>query len=111
MKMVSTYTGRKYFTESQLTNNTADTQLGTTLSARRSVFCNYLNLSKLSVNWVTTYGAAYPQELKYNSNQNGASNGGSLEKIDGKYQLQYILICRMMLQYHRQVLPMIVNCS
>lgn len=84
------YWQKNIFTESQLTDNTADTQLGTTLSARRSVFCNYLNLSKLSVNWVTTYGAAYPQELKYNSNQNGASNGGSLEKIDGKYQLQYI---------------------
>lgn len=84
------YWQKNIFTESQLTNNTADTQLGTTLSARRSVFCNYLNLSKLSVNWVTTYGAAYPQELKYNSDQNGASNGGSLEKIDGKYQLQYI---------------------
>ena len=84
------YWQKNIFTESQLTNNTADTQLGTTLSERRSVFCNYLNLSKLSVNWVTTYGAAYPQELKYNSNQNGASNGGSLEKIDGKYQLQYI---------------------
>lgn len=84
------YWQKNIFTESQLTDNTADTKLGTTLSARRSVFCNYLNLSKLSVNWVTTYGAAYPQELKYNSNQNGASNGGSLEKIDGKYQLQYI---------------------
>lgn len=84
------YWQKNIFTESQLKDNTADTQLGTTLSARRSVFCNYLNLSKLSVNWVTTYGAAYPQELKYNSNQNGASNGGSLEKIDGKYQLQYI---------------------
>lgn len=84
------YWQKNIFTESQLTDNTADTKLGTTLSARRSVFCNYLNLSKLSVNWVTTYGAAYPQELKYNSDQNGASNGGSLEKIDGKYQLQYI---------------------
>lgn len=84
------YWQKNIFTESQLMDNTADTKLGTTLSARRSVFCNYLNLSKLSVNWVTTYGAAYPQELKYNSNQNGASNGGSLEKIDGKYQLQYI---------------------
>lgn len=84
------YWQKNIFTESQLMDNTADTQLGTTLSARRSLFCNYLNLSKLSVNWVTTYGAAYPQELKYNSNQNGASNGGSLEKIDGKYQLQYI---------------------
>lgn len=84
------YWQKNIFTESHLTDNTADTKLGTTLSARRSVFCNYLNLSKLSVNWVTTYGAAYPQELKYNSNQNGASNGGSLEKIDGKYQLQYI---------------------
>lgn len=84
------YWQKNIFTESQLKDNTADTKLGTTLSARRSVFCNYLNLSKLSVNWVTTYGAAYPQELKYNSKQNGASNGGSLEKIDGKYQLQYI---------------------
>ena len=84
------YWQKNIFTESQLTDNTADTKLGTTLSARRSVFCNYLNLSKLSVNWITTYGVAYPQELKYNSNQNGASNGGSLEKIDGKYQLQYI---------------------
>ena len=84
------YWQKNIFTESQLKDNTADTKLGTTLSARRSLFCNYLNLSKLSVNWVTTYGAAYPQELKYNSDQNGASNGGSLEKIDGKYQLQYI---------------------
>ena len=84
------YWQKNIFTESQLKDTTADTKLGTTLSSRRSVFCNYLNLSKLSVNWVTTYGAAYPQELKYNSNQNGASNGGSLEKIDGKYQLQYI---------------------
>lgn len=84
------YWQKNIFTESQLKDNTADAKLGTTLSARRSLFCNYLNLSKLSVNWVTTYGAAYPQELKYNSNQNGASNGGSLEKIDGKYQLQYI---------------------
>lgn len=83
------YWQKNIFTESQLTDNTADTQLGTTLSARRSVFCNYLNLSKLSVNWVTTYGAAYPQELKY-TGQYSASNGGSLEKIDGKYQLQYI---------------------
>ena len=91
------YWQKNIFTESQLMDNTADTKLGTTLSERRSVFCNYLNLSKLSVNWVTTCGAAaYPQELKYNSDpidnsdQNGASNGGSLEKIDGKYQLQYI---------------------
>lgn len=84
------YWQKNIFTENQLKDNTADTKLGTTLSARRSLFCNYLNLSKLSVNWVTTYGAAYPQELKYNSKQNGASNGGSLEKIDGKYQLQYI---------------------
>ena len=84
------YWQKNIFTESQLMDNTADTKLETTLSTRRSVFCNYLNLSKLSVNWVTTYGAAYPQELKYNSDQNGASNGGSLEKIDGKYQLQYI---------------------
>lgn len=84
------YWQKNIFTESQLKDTTADTKLGTTLSARRSVFCNYLNLSKLSVNWITTYGVAYPQELKYNSNQNGASNGGSLEKIDGKYQLQYI---------------------
>ena len=83
------YWQKNIFTESQLTDNTADTKLGTTLSARRSVFCNYLNLSKLSVNWVTTYGAAYPQELKY-TGQYSASNGGSLEKIDGKYQLQYI---------------------
>ena len=83
------YWQKNIFTESQLMDTTADTKLGTTLSARRSVFCNYLNLSKLSVNWVTTYGAAYPQELEYNG-QNGASNGGSLKKIDGKYQLQYI---------------------
>ena len=87
------YWQKNIFTESQLKDNTADTKLETTLSARRSVFCNYLNLSKLSVNWVTTYeaayGAAYPQKLEYNG-QNGASNGGSLKKIDGKYQLQYI---------------------
>lgn len=84
------YWQKNIFTESQLTDNTADTKLGTTLSARRSVFCNYLNLSKLSVNWVTINDeAAYPQELKYSTGQYNPSNGGSLEKIDGKYQLQY----------------------
>ena len=83
------YWQKNVFTESQLKDNTADTKLGTTLSARRSLFCNYLNLSKLSVNWVTTDGAAYPQELNY-TGQYSASNGGSLKKIDGKYQLQYI---------------------
>lgn len=84
------YWQKNIFTESQLKDNTADTKLGTTLSARRSVFCNYLNLSKLSVNWVTINDeAAYPQELKYSTVQYNPSNGGSLEKIDGKYQLQY----------------------
>ena len=84
------YWQKNIFTESQLMDNTADTKLGTTLSARRSVFCNYLNLSKLSVNWVTINDeAAYPQELKYSTGQYNPSNGGSLEKIDGKYQLQY----------------------
>ena len=102
------YWQKNIFTESQLKDEKIDEnadeeakkkaeeeaeERAKALLARRSLFCNYLNLSKLSVNWVTTYeaayGAAYPQELEYNG-QNGASNGGSLKKIDGKYQLQYI---------------------
>ena len=49
-----------------------------------------MNLSKLSVEWVTTLGeSAYPAGLTY-GNEQEQQNQNYMAKIDGKYQLQYI---------------------
>ena len=82
------YWQKNVYAESQLMQE--NSTLGTSLSERQSTFCNYLNLSKLSVDWVTTLGeTAYPEALSYGSKQND-SNQTYLSRIDGKYQLQYI---------------------
>lgn len=82
------YWQKNVYAESQLMQE--NSALDTTLSERRSTFCNYLNLSKLSVDWVTTLGeTAYPEALSYGGKQSD-SNQTYLSRIDGKYQLQYI---------------------
>lgn len=59
----------------------------TTLNSRRNLFCNYLNLSKLTMTWVSGYGDYCPTPLSY-SNE-GVINT-YLSKIDGENKLQFI---------------------
>lgn len=79
------YWQKNVFAESQLLEASSD------LEERQHRFCNYLNLSKLSVDWVTNISGErpYPEELSYGDNQNDP-NQTYLSAIDGKYQLQYI---------------------
>ena len=79
------YWQKNVFAESQLLAESSD------LEERQRRFCNYLNLSKLSVDWVTNISGErpYPEELSYGDNQNDP-NQTYLSAIDGKYQLQYI---------------------
>lgn len=81
----SLYWQKNVFAESQLLEASSD------LEERQRRFCNYLNLSKLSVDWVTNISGErpYPEELSYGDNQNDP-NQTYLSAIDGKYQLQYI---------------------
>ena len=82
------YWQKNVYAESQLLQDNSG--MGSTLSERQNTFCNYLNLSKLSVDWVTTLGeTAYPEALTYGNKQE-QSNQSYLGRIDGKYQLQYI---------------------
>lgn len=79
------YWQKNVFAESQLLEASSN------LEERQRRFCNYLNLSKLSVDWVTNISGErpYPEELSYGDNQNDP-NQTYLSAIDGKYQLQYI---------------------
>ena len=79
------YWQKNVFAESQLLVESS------ALEERQRRFCNYLNLSKLSVDWVTNISGErpYPEELSYGDNQNDP-NQTYLSAIDGKYQLQYI---------------------
>lgn len=79
------YWQKNVFAESQLLAESSN------LEERQRRFCNYLNLSKLSVDWVTNISGErpYPEELSYGDNQNDP-NQTYLSAIDGKYQLQYI---------------------
>lgn len=83
------YWQKNVFAESQLRQE--DSALADKLAERQQRFCNYLNLSKLSVNWVTNISGetAYPEELSYGKKDEEA-NQSYLSAIDGKYQLQYI---------------------
>ena len=82
------YWQKNVYAESQLLQDSSG--LGSSLSERQNTFCNYLNLSKLSIDWVTTLGeTAYPEVLSYGNKQE-QSNQSYLGRIDGKYQLQYI---------------------
>lgn len=82
------YWQKNVYAESQLLQNSSG--LGTSLAERQNTFCNYMNLSKLSVEWVTTLGeSAYPAGLTY-GNEQEQQNQNYMAKIDGKYQLQYI---------------------
>lgn len=79
------YWQKNVFAESQILEASSD------LEERQRRFCNYLNLSKLSVDWVTNISGErpYPEELSYGDTQNDP-NQTYLSAIDGKYQLQYI---------------------
>lgn len=79
------YWQKNVFAESQLLEASSH------LEERQRRFCNYLNLSKLSMDWVTNISGErpYPEELSYGDNQNDP-NQTYLSAIDGKYQLQYI---------------------
>lgn len=79
------YWQKNVFAESQLLEASSN------LEERQRRFCNYLNLSKLSIDWVTNISGErpYPEELSYGDNQNDP-NQTYLSAIDGKYQLQYI---------------------
>lgn len=89
------YWQKNVFTENQLMGEISG--LSSSLEARRNVFCNYLNLSKLTVNWATGLGeTAYPEGLSYkdvstSGDQKGV-NTGYLGKIEGEYRLQYIFL-------------------
>lgn len=79
------YWQKNVFAESQLLEASLN------LEERQRRFCNYLNLSKLSVDWVTNISGErpYPEELSY-GNDKDDPNQTYLSAIDGKYQLQYI---------------------
>ena len=79
------YWQKNVFAESQLLETSSN------LEERQRRFCNYLNLSKLSVDWVTNISGErpYPEELSY-GNDKDDPNQTYLSAIDGKYQLQYI---------------------
>ena len=79
------YWQKNVFAESQLLAESSG------LEERQRRFCNYLNLSKLSVDWVTNISGErpYPEELSY-GNDKDDPNQTYLSAIDGKYQLQYI---------------------
>lgn len=79
------YWQKNVFAESQLLEASLN------LEERQRRFCNYLNLSKLSIDWVTNISGErpYPEELSY-GNDKDDPNQTYLSAIDGKYQLQYI---------------------
>ena len=93
------YWQKNVYAESQLKNVTVDTlqkddlklDLTTTLKERQNTFCNYLNLSKLTLSWVTDLGEAYRPDALYSTGANtGDQYSVRLQPIDGEYRLQYI---------------------
>ena len=77
---------KNVFTQSQLTGEVSG--LGTELKDRRNVFCNYLNLSKLTMTWVEGLEAsAYPTALSYGED---GQNTGYLKSESGDYILRYV---------------------
>ncbi len=93
------YWQKNVFAESQLKSSTADNPLGdnlqlnltTTLAERQNTFCDYLNLSKLTLNWVTDLGEGYRPDTLYTTGaETGTQYSGSLQPIDGEYRMQYI---------------------
>ena len=77
---------KNVFTQSQLTGEVSG--LGTELKDRRSVFCNYLNLSKLTMTWVEGLeSSAYPVALNYGED---GQNTSYLRSESGDYALRYV---------------------
>lgn len=93
------YWQKNVYAESQLKSTTVDNPLGdnlhlnltTSLTERQNLFCDYLNLSKLTLSWVTNLGEVYrPDALYTTGTETGEQYTGSLQPIDGEYRLQYI---------------------
>lgn len=77
---------KNVFTQSQLTGEVSG--LGTELKDRQSAFCNYLNLSKLTMTWVEGLEAsAYPVALNYGKD---GQNTAYLKSESGDYVLRYV---------------------
>lgn len=77
---------KNVFTQSQLTGEVSG--LGTELKDRQSAFCNYLNLSKLTMTWVEGLEAsAYPAALNYGED---GQNTAYLKSESGDYVLRYV---------------------
>ncbi len=93
------YWQKNVYAESQLKSSTAGNPLGdnlqlnltTTLEERQNMFCDYLNLSKLTLNWVTDLGEVWRPDALYTTNaETGEQYSGRLQPIGGEYRLQYI---------------------
>lgn len=77
---------KNVFTQSQLTGEVSG--LGTELKDRQSAFCNYLNLSKLTMTWVEGLEtSAYPVALNYGKD---GQNTAYLKSESGDYVLRYV---------------------
>lgn len=77
---------KNVFTQSQLTGEVSG--LGTELKDRQSAFCNYLNLSKLTMTWVEGLEASsYPAALNYGED---GQNTAYLKSESGDYVLRYV---------------------
>ncbi|MCI6517859.1 MAG: DUF5057 domain-containing protein [Lachnospiraceae bacterium] len=77
---------KNVFTQSQLSGEVSG--LGTELKDRQSAFCNYLNLSKLTMTWVEGLEAsAYPVALNYGKD---GQNTAYLKSESGDYVLRYV---------------------
>lgn len=65
--------------------------LTTSLEERQNTFRDYLNLSKLTLKWVTDLKETWrPEALYTTGNKTGEQYSSSLQAIDGQYRLQYI---------------------
>lgn len=93
------YWQKNVYAESQLksSNSSKPTEenlllgITTTLAERQNTFCDYLNLSKLTLNWVTNLGEVYRPDALYTAGaETGDQYSSRLQPIDGEYRLQYI---------------------
>lgn len=80
------YWQKNVYAESQLSVQSGETESETTeREFRQTNFCKYLNLSKLSVDWVTNLGEEY-MPVEYTDEDGGTF----LKSKNGEYSLQFI---------------------
>lgn len=93
------YWQKNVYAESQLKENAGADVLAqnmregltTGLEERQNTFRDYLNLSKLTLKWVTDLKEPWrPEALYTTGNKTGEQYSSSLQAIDGQYRLQYI---------------------